>query len=58
MDPHSLAAPASPLGYPTPFWFIEFFKVLGFSLHVGPMNLWYAGTVTAVVLGLFGRGHG
>ncbi len=57
MDPHSLAAPPNPLGYPTPFWFIEFFKVLGFSLHMAPMNLWYAGTVTAVVLGLFGRGH-
>ncbi len=57
MDPQALSAPASPLGYPTPFWFIELFKVLGFSLHVAPMNLWYAGTVVAVVLGAFGRGH-
>jgi len=57
MDPHSLAAPPNPLGYPTPFWFIELFKVLGFSLHVAPMNLWYAGTIVAVLLGAFGRGH-
>ena len=57
MGLHDLAAPASPLGYPTPFWFIELFKVLGFSLHVVPMNLWYAGTLLAVILGTFGRGH-
>jgi hypothetical protein len=40
MDPHSLVPPVSPVGYPTPFLFIELFKVLGFSLHVAPMNLW------------------
>jgi len=57
MGPHDLAAPPSPLGYPTPFWFIEIFKVLGFSLHVAPMNLWYAGTLLAVTLGTFGHGH-
>jgi hypothetical protein len=57
MSSHPLAAPVSPLGYPTPFWFIELFKVLGFSLHVAPMNLWYAGTVVAVLLGAFGRSH-
>lgn len=57
MDPQALSAPPSALGYPMPFWFIELFKVLGFSLHVAPMNLWYAGTVVAVVLAAFGRGH-
>lgn len=31
--------------------------MLGFSLHVVPMNLWYAGTLLAVVLGTFGHGH-
>ena len=33
-----------------PFWFIEFFKVLGFILHMVPMNLWYAGVLLAVWL--------
>src|SRR5689334_9101656 len=57
MDPRQLIAPPSPLGYPAPFWFIEFFKVLGFSLHVGPMNIWYAGALLAAVLGTRGRGN-
>lgn len=39
---------------PAPFWFIEFFKVLGFTLHAVPMNLWYAGTILAVALSVFG----
>jgi len=43
---------------PAPFWFVEFFKVLGFTLHMVPMNLWYAGLVLAVVLGAFGCEHG
>jgi hypothetical protein len=43
---------------PAPFWFVEFFKVLGFVLHMAPMNLWYAGLVLAVVLGVFGCEHG
>lgn len=35
---------------PAPFWFIQFFKVLGFVLHAVPMNLWYAGLPIAVWL--------
>ncbi len=57
MEPHNLIAPTNPIGYPTPFWFIELFKVLGFSLHVVPMNLWYAGTLLAAVLGMFGKSN-
>lgn len=57
MDPQSLIPPDNPIGYPTPFWFIEGFKVLGFSLHVAPMNLWYAGTLIAAIFGIFGRGN-
>jgi hypothetical protein len=57
MDPHALIPPTNPIGYPTPFWFIELFKVLGFSLHVAPMNLWYAGTLIAAIFGIFGRGN-
>lgn len=52
MDPSVFVGPSSPLGHPAPFWFLEFFKVLGFVLHMGPMHLWYAGTVTAMVLSL------
>jgi hypothetical protein len=57
MDPRTLIGPASPLGYPAPFWFIEFFKVLGFSLHMVPMNLWYAGMILVSILQLWGSAH-
>ena len=46
----ALALPA----LPAPFWFIEFFKVLGFTLHAVPMNLWYAGVILGVTLSVFG----
>lgn len=39
---------------PAWFWFLDFFKVLGFSLHMVPMNLWYAGTILAMGLFAFG----
>lgn len=52
MDPNGLIAPVNELGYPAPFWFLIFFRVLGFTLHLLPMNLWYAGTITAMLLGL------
>jgi hypothetical protein len=45
------------VSYPTPFWFIELFKVLGFSLHVAPMNLWYAGAIIAAGFGILGKGN-
>jgi hypothetical protein len=51
-------APASPEGYPAPFWLLEGLKVFGFSLHAGPMNLWYAGMPLAVLLALWGGVHG
>lgn len=35
---------------PAPFWFIQFFKVLGFVLHMIAMNLWLVGMALAVVL--------
>ncbi len=43
---------------PAWFWFIELFKVLGFSLHMIPMNLWYAGVIVALALHAFGNEHG
>jgi hypothetical protein len=51
-------APPNPHGYPAPFWLLETLKVLGFSLHAGPMNLWYAGMPLAVALALFGGARG
>lgn len=57
MDPKLLIPQDSPLGYPVPFWFIDAFKVLGFTLHIIPMNLWYAGALIAAAMGTFGRGN-
>lgn len=57
MNDFPLLAPQNPLGYPTPFWFIETLKVLGFALHVSAMNLWYAGAPLIALFGVFGRGH-
>jgi hypothetical protein len=45
-------------GLPAPVWFIELFKVLGFSLHEVPMNLWYAGIIVAMLLYLSGSEGG
>ena len=57
MDPKMLIDPsARPL--PAPVWFIQLFKVLGFSLHMAPMNLWYAGIILAMVLYAAGSEHG
>ncbi|MDD3469139.1 MAG: hypothetical protein PHE53_04040 [Thermoguttaceae bacterium] len=43
---------------PAPFWFIQFFKGLGFFLHQIPMHLWFVGTLLAVALGVYGCTHG
>ncbi|MBN2475702.1 MAG: hypothetical protein JXB62_13905 [Pirellulales bacterium] len=52
IDPHGLSA------MPAPYWFVQFFKALGFTLHMVPMNLWYAGLLLAMVLHLCGSEHG
>jgi hypothetical protein len=49
--------PASLLGYPAPYWFVVFFKVLGFTLHMVPMNLWYAGLISLLITRLIGGEH-
>jgi hypothetical protein len=54
MDPHVLIDAGAAPGVPAPFWFIQFFKVLGFTLHMVPMNLWFAGIVLAMLLYLAG----
>lgn len=50
-------APETPLGSPAPFWFILFFKTLGFTLHMIPMHIWFAGTVLIALFSLFGSAH-
>ena len=57
MDPKMLIDTATP-GLPAPVWFIELFKMLGFTLHMAPMNLWYAGMILAVLLHALGSEHG
>lgn len=57
MNPQDLIAPSSPLGNPAPFWFITFFKVLGFILHMIPMNIWYAGMLLIAIFATFGKNH-
>jgi hypothetical protein len=50
-------APETPLGSPAPFWFILLFKTLGFTLHMIPMHIWFAGTVLIALFSLFGSMH-
>lgn len=57
MEPTTLMGPSSPLGYPAPYWFLILFKVLGFSLHIIPMNLWYAGIILSMLLHWRGGEH-
>ncbi len=57
MNPQDLIGPVSPLGNPAPFWFITFFKVLGFILHMIPMNIWYAGMILVAIFATFGKNH-
>ncbi len=58
MDTLTLVDSTSVPDLPAPFWFVQFFKVLGFVLHLVPMNLWYAGIAVALVLWFRGGPHG
>jgi hypothetical protein len=58
MDAQMLVDASPTPGIPAPFWFVEFFKVLGFTLHAVPMNLWYAGVILAMLLYWRGGEHG
>ncbi len=55
MDPQSLIDSTMTAGVPAPFWFVQFFKCLGFTLHMVPMNLWFAGMPIALWLYLRGN---
>ena len=58
MNPAEFIGPSSPLGFPAPFWFIEFFKILGFILHMVPMNLWFAGMIFIMLMQISGSENG
>ena len=51
MDPAALVEQAQ-AAVPAPIWFVQLFKVLGFTLHAVPMSLWYAGLPVALWLHL------
>jgi hypothetical protein len=57
MDPTQLIGPSSALGSPAPYWFMAALKVLGFTLHLIAMNLWFAGIVVAMLLRRRGGEH-
>jgi hypothetical protein len=52
-----MSAAGSAAGLPAPVWFVQLFKVLGFTLHAVPMNLWYAGLLIALLLQLSRNRH-
>jgi len=58
MDLHPLIDSAHTAPLPAPLWFIQLFKVLGFTLHMVPMNLWLVGIVVAMLLRAVGGRHG
>lgn len=49
MEPQMLIDPTL-AGMPAPVWFVQLFKWLGFTLHMVPMSLWYAGLPLALWL--------
>jgi len=57
MNPQDLLAPAAAQGSPAPYWLLAGFKVLGFILHMIPMNLLFAGILTALVMRSAGGDH-
>jgi len=38
---------------PAPFWFVQFFKVVGFVLHMIPMGIWFAGLPIVILCALW-----
>lgn len=51
MDPSTLP------GMPAPFWFVQFFKVVGFVLHMIPMGIWFAGLPVAIGCAIWNCKH-
>jgi hypothetical protein len=57
MDASMLVGPSTTLGYPAPYWFLLFFKVLGFVLHMAPMHVWFAGIISSMLFSRYGGAH-
>jgi hypothetical protein len=38
---------------PAPFWFVQFFKIVGFVLHMIPMGIWFAGLPIVILCALW-----
>jgi len=43
-----LMGPETGLGAPAPYWLLVALKVLGFTLHISMMHLWFAGLILAL----------
>jgi hypothetical protein len=43
-----LIGPETSLGSPAPYWLLVTLKVLGFTLHISVMHLWFAGLILAM----------
>lgn len=43
---------------PAPLWFVQFFKILGFVLHIFAMNIWFAGIPLFLLMMIFGQKQG
>ena len=50
--------PAGLAPIPAPLWFVQFFKVLGFVLHILAMNIWFAGIPLILLMMIFGQKSG
>ena len=46
-----------PMEVPAPFWFVQFFKVVGFVLHMIPMGIWFAGLPVVILCALWNGKH-
>ena len=42
---------------PAPFWFVQFFKVVGFVLHMIPMGIWFAGLPIVILCAIWNGKH-
>jgi len=42
---------------PAPFWFVQFFKVVGFTLHMIPMGVWFAGLPIVILCAIWNGKH-
>ncbi|MCZ7600833.1 MAG: hypothetical protein M5U09_28085 [Gammaproteobacteria bacterium] len=56
LQAQDLLPPLNPEGLPAPVWFLMFFKLVGFILHLWPMHLFFAGSLLAAIAWRRGAG--